>query len=232
MNYDPEDHLNLRLNFTELRNQKCRLLSFPKLKNKKEDYSDPLFTAFLKHAEVPVINLESSILHPCQSLADMITIKEHQKNQKCKIVLSWAPHPRALPQAVSNSFLEWINKTDNEVIVTHPPGYELDEQFTDGCTIEYNQDEALKDADFVYVKNWSSLSSYGTVINQDKRWMITEEKMKKTNNAYLMHCLPVRRNVVISDAALNSKNSLVIRQAGNRTHAAKAVLYQILKDNF
>lgn len=206
--------------------------SFAKLKDKAEDYADPLFTAFLKYATVPVINLESTTLHPCQSLADMVTIREHQKKKKSKIVLSWAPHPKALPQAVSNSFLQWIRHTDHEVVITHPRGYELDQKYTEGCQIAYNQDEALQGADFVYVKNWSALAPYGTVSNQDKDWMITQAKMDKTNDAYLMHCLPVRRNVVISDAALDDSKSLVIAQANNRTHAARAVLYQILKDNY
>ncbi len=206
--------------------------SFPKLANKEEDYADLLFETFMKYSEVPVINLESSILHPCQSFADLITIAEHQTKTKQKIVLSWAPHPKALPQAVANSFLEWIQKTDHEVVITHPPGYELNERFTQGCKITHNQDEALKDADFVYVKNWSALEPYGKVINQDPSWMITKEKMSQTNNAYLMHCLPVRRNVVIADDVLDSDKALIIKQADNRTHAAKAVISQLLKDNY
>lgn len=206
--------------------------SFPKLKNKEEDYADPLFHAFMKYSEVPVINLESSILHPCQSLADMITIAEHQTKIKHKVVLSWAPHPKALPQAVSNSFLEWIKKTDHEVVITHPPGYELDKRFTEGCTITNNQADAFEDADFVYVKNWSALKPYGVVLSQDSSWIINADKMAKTNDAFLMHCLPVRRNVVIADDVLDSEKSLVIKQADNRTHAAKAVIAQLLKDNY
>ena len=206
--------------------------SFPKLANKEEDYADLLFESFMKYSEVPVINLESSILHPCQSLADMITIAEHQSKVKQKVVLSWAPHPKALPQAVANSFLEWIQKTDHEVVIAHPPGYELDERFTKDCSITHDQDEAFKDADFVYVKNWSALVPYGKVLSQDQSWIITKDKMSKTNDAYLMHCLPVRRNVVIADDVLDHEKALIIKQADNRTHAAKAVISQLLQDNY
>ncbi len=211
--------------------------TFPSLQNKNDDYSELFIKQFIKYAGVPVVSLESSTLHPLQSLTDIITITESLKksqivNRKPKIVLTWAPHIKPLPQCVSNSFAQWINAWgEADFVITHPEDYELDEQFTKGATITHNQDEALKDADFVYVKNWSTYTDYGRIYCNDPAWMLTEEKLKTTNNAKVMHCLPVRRNVELSDEVLDSSNSIVTQQASNRVWAAQTVLSEILKAN-
>ena len=212
--------------------------SFPSLTNKQDDYSEHVINQFIKYSGVPVVSLESSTLHPFQSFTDIITIKEqllqtppHSKEvgKRLKIVLTWAPHIKPLPQCVANSFAQWINAWgEADFVITHPEDYELDEQFTKGATITHNQLEALKDADFVYVKNWSTYNDYGKIYNNDPSWMLTPEKLKVTNNAKIMHCLPVRRNVELSDEVLDSENSLVTQQANNRVWAAQAVLSQIL----
>lgn len=211
--------------------------TFPSLKNKEDDYSELYIKQFIKYAGIPVISLESATLHPLQSLTDIITIKESLLSSpsgvgsKPKIVLTWAPHVKALPQCVANSFSQWINAWgEADFVITHPEDYELDEQFTKGATITQNQDEALKGADFVYVKNWSTYTDYGRIYCNDPRWMLTNEKLKLTNNAKVMHCLPVRRNVELSDEILDSQNSLVTQEAGNRVWAAQAVLAEILKN--
>lgn len=209
--------------------------TFPSLKNREDDYSELYISQFIKYCGVPVISLESATLHPLQSLTDIVTISEVMKNPKSeirnpKIVLTWAPHVKALPQCVANSFAQWINAWgEADFVITHPEDYELSEQFTKGATININQDEALKDADFVYVKNWSTFKDYGKIYENDPRWMLTEEKLKLTNNAKVMHCLPVRRNVELSDEVLDSTNSIVTRQAGNRVWAAQAVIAEILR---
>lgn len=207
--------------------------SFPKFQSRDEDYSEEVLNSFLKYTGVPVISLESATLHPFQSLADLITIteiwKQKSENRKPKVVLSWAPHPKVLPQAVPNSFSQWMLKTDFEFIITHPRGYELANEFTRGANIVYNQEEAFKGADFIYAKNWSSYREYGKILSQDKEWTITNKKMSLTNNAKFMHCLPVRRNIVVADEVLDGKNSIVIQQAGNRIWAAQAVLKKILE---
>ncbi len=205
--------------------------TFPSLQNKKDDYSELFIKQFIKYAGVPVVSLESSTLHPLQSLTDIITITEtFKEKRKPKIVLTWAPHIKPLPQCVSNSFAQWINAWgEADFVITHPEDYELDEQFTKGATITHNQDEALKDADFVYVKNWSTYTDYGRIYCNDPAWMLTEEKLKTTNNAKVMHCLPVRRNVELSDEVLDSSNSIVTQQASNRVWAAQTVLAEILK---
>jgi N-succinyl-L-ornithine transcarbamylase len=210
--------------------------TFPSLKNREDDYSEMYINQFLKYAGVPVISLESATLHPLQSLTDIITIIEElaenaQKIKKRpKIVLTWAPHVKPLPQCVANSFAQWINAWGQaDFVITHPEDYELDEQFTKGATITHNQHEALKDADFVYVKNWSTYKDYGKIYENDPRWMLTEEHLKLTNDARVMHCLPVRRNVELSDEVLDSNNSLVTKEAGNRVWAAQAVISEILK---
>ncbi len=212
--------------------------TFPSLQNKKDDYSELFMNQFIKYAGVPVVSLESSTLHPLQSLTDIITIREHlllappleEIGRRCKIVLTWAPHIKPLPQCVSNSFAQWINAWgEADFVITHPEDYELDEQFTKGATITHNQDEALKDADFVYVKNWSTYTDYGRIYCNDPAWMLTEEKLKTTNNAKVMHCLPVRRNVELSDEVLDSSNSIVTQQASNRVWAAQTVLAEILR---
>lgn len=203
---------------------------FPGLVDRKEDYSEKVLLKFLKHAKAPLVSLESATLHPLQSLADMITIRESWKQpNRPKVVLTWAPHIKALPQAVANSFAEWALKTNAEVVITHPEGYELCEDYTRGAAIVNDQQKALKGADFVYVKNWSSYEQYGKVLTPGDGWMLTKEKLKATNNAKVMHCLPVRRNLELSDEVLDSANSLVQQQAVNRVFAAQAVLRNMLE---
>lgn len=204
--------------------------TFPSLKNKEDDYSEFVINQFVKYSGIPVVSLESATLHPLQSLTDLITIQESFKEKrKPKIVLSWAPHVKALPQCVANSFAQWMNTwSQSEFVITHPLGFELDEIFTKGAHIITNQDEALKDADFVYVKNWSQYSDYGKVSSDYTDWTLSLSKLQRTNNARVMHCLPVRRNVELSDEVLDSTSSLVTQQAGNRVWAAQAVLHEIL----
>jgi N-succinyl-L-ornithine transcarbamylase len=207
--------------------------TFPSLKNRDDDYSEMFINQFIKYAGVPVVSLESATLHPLQSLTDIVTIKEELQQvsltKKPKIVLTWAPHIKPLPQCVANSFAQWVNAWgEADFVITHPQDYELAEQFTSGATITHNQDEALKDADFVYVKNWSTYTDYGKIYENDPEWMLTEEKLLATNNAKVMHCLPVRRNVELSDEVLDSAHSLVTKQAGNRVWAAQAVLSELL----
>jgi N-succinyl-L-ornithine transcarbamylase len=208
--------------------------TFPSLKNKEDDYSEMFVNQFIKYAGVPVVSLESATLHPLQSLTDIITIQENSKlkaqSSRLKIVLTWAPHIKPLPQCVSNSFAQWINAWgEADFVIAHPEEYELDTKFTKGATITTNQNEALKDADFVYVKNWSTYTDYGKVYENDPDWMLTNEKLKLTNNAKVMHCLPVRRNVELSDEILDGPNSIITQEAGNRVWAAQAVLSEILK---
>jgi len=179
-----------------------------------------------------VVSLESATLHPCQSLADLITITEQRakiiEHRKPKVVLTWAPHIKPLPQAVSNSFAEWMCRAEVDFVITNPEGYNLDKKFTENAFVTHNQEEALKDADFVYVKNWSSYEEYGKILCQDSNWMLTNRKLRISNNAKVMHCLPVRRGIELSDEILDGPNSLVIQQASNRVWAAQAVLKEIL----
>jgi N-succinyl-L-ornithine transcarbamylase len=215
--------------------------TFPALKNKEDDYSELFIKQFIKYSGIPVVSLESATLHPLQSLTDVITIEESltpnpslqvETGKKPKIVLMWAPHVKALPQCVANSFSQWINAWGKaDFVITHPEDYELDEKFSRGATITHNQDEALKNADFVYVKNWSTYNDYGKIYCNDPEWMLTNEKLRLTNNAKVMHCLPVRRNVELSDEILDGENSIVTQQAGNRVWAAQAVLSEILGNN-
>ncbi|MCA6075245.1 N-acetylornithine carbamoyltransferase [Fulvivirga sedimenti] len=200
--------------------------TFPGLKDRSADYDEAVLSAVLKYATVPVISLESAIRHPLQSLADMITINE-LGIQKPKVVLSWAPHPRALPQAVSNSFLEWVKVIDAEIILACPKGYELADEFIQGVPVVHDQLEAFENADIIYGKNWSSYHHYGEILPVQEDWTIDGSKMKVTNHARFMHCLPVRRNVVVSDDVLDNQ-SIIYQQAGNRTWAAQAVLESIL----
>lgn len=200
--------------------------AFPDLKDREKDEAEEVLSGFAKYATVPVVNMESSTGHPLQALADAITLAEHTPKARPKVVLSWAPHPKALPHAVANSFTQMMKLQDAEFIITHPKGYELNPKITQGCQIEYNQEKALKDADFVYVKNWSSYTNYGKVLHQDLNWTMTQQKL---GQARFMHCLPVRRNVVVEDAVLDGKNSLVINQALNRTFSAQIVLKKILE---
>ena len=201
--------------------------AFPTLKDKELDYAEVIMNSFSKYADVPVVNLESSTAHPLQALADAITINEFNSDAMPNVVLSWAPHPKALPQSVANSFVNMMQKLHVNLTITHPKGYELSTEITKDTQVNYNQEEALKNADFVYVKNWSSYADYGQILSQDSNWMITKHKL---NNAKFMHCLPVRRNVVVEDAVLDSDNSLVINQANNRTYAAQVVLKNILEN--
>ena len=211
--------------------------TFPSLQNREDDYSEMYINQFIKYAGVPVISLESATLHPLQSLTDVVTITEDMLLSsptdnigKPKVVLTWAPHVKALPQCVANSFAQWMTAWGEvDFVITHPEDYELAEKFTNGATITHNQDEALKDADYVYVKNWSTYNDYGKVYENDPKWMLTNEKLALTNNAKVMHCLPVRRNVELSDEILDGPNSLVTKEAGNRVWAAQAVLSEILK---
>lgn len=204
--------------------------TFAELKNRDEDYSEKVLTKFIQSARVPVVSLESATLHPLQSLADLITIEEQKKVTRPKVVLSWAPHPRALPQAVANSFVEWMKQADVELVITNPEGFDLASEFTDGVPVVHNQDEALAGADFVYAKNWSSFENYGQTAPNLTNWTISQAKMDLTNNGKFMHCLPVRRNVVVTDEVIDSQNSLVLEQANNRTYAAQTVLLKMLQD--
>ena len=210
--------------------------TFPGLEDKQADCSEKIIKQFIKYAGIPVVSLESATLHPLQSLTDIITIQEsiasnaNFKNKKPKVVLTWAPHIKPIPQCVANSFSEWVGAWgEADFVITHPEGYALSTEFTKGATIEHNQDLALKDADFVYVKNWSSYEQYGKVLSTDANWMMTNKKLALTNNAKVMHCLPVRRNVELSDEILDGPNSLVTQEASNRVWAAQAVLAEILK---
>ena len=206
--------------------------TFPSLKNREDDYSELYIKQFIKYAGIPVVSLESATLHPLQSLTDVITITEtlpKAAKKKPKVVLTWAPHVKPLPQCVANSFSQWINAWGKaDFVITHPQDYELNEAFTKGAMITHDQDEALKDADYVYVKNWSTYNDYGKIYSNDPEWMMTNEKLSLTNNARVMHCLPVRRNVELSDEILDGPNSLVTQQAANRVWAAQAVLSEIL----
>ena len=203
--------------------------TFPSLKSREGDYAETVIKQFIKYAGVPVVSLESATLHPLQSLADIITIEEVYSIVRPKIVLTWAPHIKPLPQCVANSFAQWVNAYGNaDFVITHPEGYDLSEKFTKGAIIIANQQEALAGADFVYVKNWSSFEDYGAMPGDNSNWMLDNEKLAVTNSAKIMHCLPVRRNVELSDEVLDGPNSLVTQQAGNRVWAAQAVLADIL----
>ena len=202
---------------------------FASLKDRAVDYSEEVLQNFIKHATVPIVNLESSTLHPLQSFADLITIETNKTKQRPKVVLTWAPHPRALPQAVANSFIEWMKEADVELVVTHPKGYELAPEFTNGIATEYNQKKAFEGADFIYAKNWSSYTKYGQILNSDLSWCVNSDKMSVTNNAKFMHCLPVRRNVVVSDEVIDSENSIVIEQASNRVVSIQTILQELIK---
>jgi N-succinyl-L-ornithine transcarbamylase len=209
------------------------LRSFPSLKNREDDYREDLFNKFSEFCKIPIISLESATRHPLQSFADLLTIEEEKKVNKPKVVLTWAPHVKALPQAVPNSFSEWMCVAQSEDMldftIAHPAGYELASEFTKGAKIVHNQDEALKDADFIYVKNWSSYTHYGEVIEVQDDWMLNNEKLKPTNRAKIMHCLPVRRDLELSSEILDSPSSLVIKEAGNRLWTAQTVLKNMLE---
>jgi N-succinyl-L-ornithine transcarbamylase len=203
--------------------------SFPGLKDREEDYSEMIFNKFVEFCKVPVVSLESATRHPLQSLADLVTIEELKKRSKPKVVLTWAPHIKPLPQAVPNSFAEWMCRADVDFTITHPKGYELCSDFTKGAKITNNQDEALADADFIYVKNWSAYEPYGKIFSGNEDWMLTNDRLKITNDAKIMHCLPVRRNLELSDEILDGESSIVVHEAANRVWAAQAVLKRMLE---
>jgi N-succinyl-L-ornithine transcarbamylase len=227
MNMDKSEHIKEAAQVISQYADVIAVRAFPSLKDKAKDESEYILNNFKKHATVPIVNMESSTAHPLQALTDAITISELTDKKTPKVVLSWAPHPKALPQAVANSFVEMMQNLDVDLTITHPEGYELNPEITKDTSINYNQKDALKDADFVYVKNWSCYSDYGQILNQDDNWMMTKEKL---GEAKFMHCLPVRRNVVVVDAVLDSNQSVVIQQAYNRTYAAQVVLKQILEN--
>lgn len=204
--------------------------AFARFESREDDYAEKIINQFVEYAGVPVVSMEGATRHPLQSFADLLTIEEYKNKAKPKVVLTWAPHPKALPQAVANSFAEWMKETDYEFVVTHPKGYELAPEFMGGVKVEYDQKKAFEGADFIYAKNWSSYNDYGKVVSKDMSWTVNEEKMALTNNAKFMHCLPVRRNVVVTDGVIDSANSIVIEQAANREVTAQAVLKMILEN--
>ena len=204
--------------------------AFASLEDRDVDYAEPILTAFMKYAGVPIINMESSTGHPLQAFADLITINELKKTERPKVVLSWAPHPRPLPHAVANSFAQWMNRASVDLVITHPEGYELDPKFVGSARVETNQSLAFEGADFVYAKNWSSYQQYGQVLHQDAAWMIDQQKMNQTNDAYFMHCLPVRRNVIVGDEVIDSPKSIVVEQAANRIISMQTVLSMLLEN--
>lgn len=206
--------------------------AFANLKDREEDYSELIINQFIKYSGKPVFSMEAATRHPLQTFADIITIEEYKKTDKPKVVLTWAPHHKALPQAVPNSFAEGINMTDYDFVITHPEGYELDPTFTGRARIEYDQKKAFEGADFIYAKNWSAYmgDNYGRILSNDRSWMVDSEKMALTDNAYFMHCLPVRRNMIVTDEVIESPQSLVIPQAANRIVSAQTILKEIIGD--
>ncbi len=205
--------------------------SFAGLKDKNEDYEERVIEQFIRYSGRPVFSMEAATRHPLQSFADLITIEEFKTVERPKIVMTWAPHPKALPQAVPNSFAEWINKTDYEFVITHPEGYELDPKFVGKARVEYDRDKAFEGADFVYAKNWSAYAdpNYGKVLSTDRRWTVDTKAMALTNNAYFMHCLPVRRNMIVTDDVIESPRSIVIAEAANREISAQTVIKRMLE---
>ncbi len=203
--------------------------AFANLEDKQDDYTEKILNQFIDFAGVPVVSMEAATRHPLQSFADLITIEEHKTKPSPKVVLTWAPHPKALPQAVPNSFVEWMRQTNYELVVTHPKGYELDPQFMGDVNVEYDQDKAFEGADFIYAKNWSSYTDYGEILSKDRAWTVTPQKMAVTNNAKFMHCLPVRRNMIVSDEVLDSSASIVVDEAENRVYSAQTILKMILE---
>lgn len=204
--------------------------SFAGLTDREFDYAETILSQFVEYSGRPVISLESATVHPCQAFADLITIDEYKKTARPKVVMTWAPHPKALPQAVPNSFAEWMNAADIDFVITHPEGYELDPRFVGDAKVEYDQMKALEGADFVYAKNWSSVSEYGKVLSMDKSWTVDARHMAVTNDAFFMHCLPVRRNMIVSDEVIDSAKSIVIPEAANRVVSAQVVMKRMLEE--
>ena len=205
--------------------------SFAKFESKADDYGEKILEQFIKYSGKPVFSMEAATRHPLQTFADIITIEEYRKKERPKVVMTWAPHPKALPQAVPNSFAEGMQMTDYEFVITHPHGYELDPKFVGNAKVEYDQDKALEGADFVYAKNWSAYEgeNYGKVLSMDRSWTVDSRKMDLTDNAYFMHCLPVRRNMIVTDDVIESPQSIVIPEAANRVVSAQTVLKELLK---
>lgn len=203
--------------------------SFAQFENKADDYSENVLSQFVQYAGVPIVSMEAATRHPLQSFADLITIEEYKKVKRPKVVLTWAPHPRALPQAVPNSFVEWMRAADFDLVVTHPEGYELAPEFMGDAKVEYDQMKAFKDADFIYAKNWASYTDYGKILSKDMNWTVSDRQMAITNEAKFMHCLPVRRNMIVTDDVIESPNSIVIPEAANRVVSAQAALKMILE---
>ncbi len=204
--------------------------AFAKFEDKREDYEEMLVNQFIKYSGVPVISMEAATGHPLQAFADIITIEEHKETERPKVVLTWAPHPRALPQAVPNSFAQFAQAANYDFVITHPKGYELAPKFAGNATVEYDQKKAFEGADFIYAKNWASFEQYGQILSTDRSWTVDEEKMALTNNAQFMHCLPVRRNMIVSDGVIESPRSLVIPEAANRVTSAQYVIKRILEN--
>ncbi len=204
--------------------------SFAQFERKAEDYNEVILNQFIQYSGKPVFSMEAATRHPLQSFADLITIEEYKNKERPKVVLTWAPHPRALPQAVPNSFAEWMNAAGYEFVITHPEGYELDEQFVGNAIVEYDKEKAYRDADFIYAKNWAAYRdpNYGKILSTDRSWTVDSAKMALTRNAYFMHCLPVRRNMIVSDEVIESAQSIVIPEAANRVVSAQTVLKEIL----
>ena len=205
--------------------------AFAGLQDRDHDYNEVIINQFIKYSGKPVFSMEAATRHPLQTLADILTIEEHKKTARPKVVLTWAPHPKALPQAVPNSFAEGINMTDYEFVITHPRGYELAPEFVGRAVVEYDQRKAFEGADFIYAKNWSAYAgeNYGKILCTDRDWTVDAEKMALTNDAYFMHCLPVRRNMIVTDEVIESPRSLVIPEAANRVVSAQTILKEILK---
>lgn len=205
--------------------------AFAQFENKEDDYQEKILNQFIKYSGRPVFSMEAATGHPLQAFADLITIEEYKKTARPKVVLTWAPHPKALPQAVPNSFADFMNEADVDFVITHPEGYELDPKFVRDAKVEYNQDKALEGADFVYAKNWAAYAdpNYGKILSKDMSWTVTSEKMSLTNNAYFMHCLPVRRNMIVSDDVIESPQSIVISEAANREISAQTVIKRMLE---
>lgn len=205
--------------------------SFAGLTNKKDDYEEKVISQFIKYSGRPVFSMEAATRHPLQSFADLITIEEYKTKERPKVVMTWAPHPKPLPQAVPNSFAEWMIAAGYDFVITQPHGYELDPAFTKGAIIEYDQRKALEGADFVYAKNWSAYMdpNYGKVLSTDRAWTVDSEKMGLTNNAFFMHCLPVRRNMIVTDDVIESDRSIVIPEAANREISAQVVIKRLLE---
>lgn len=208
------------------------LRAFAKYENKEDDYTEKILNQFIKYSGKPVFSMEAATGHPLQAFADLITIEEYKKKERPKVVMTWSPHPKALPQAVPNSFADFMNEANVDFVITHPKGYELDEKFVRGAKIEYDQEKALDKADFVYAKNWAAYTdpNYGQILSKDRSWTISAEKMSLTNNGYFMHCLPVRRNMIVTDEVIESPQSIVIQEAANREISAQTILKRMLEN--